>query len=170
MNKMNLLKQTALLLLMSIFMLTSCDKDEDNVNSKRDNLIGLWTITSSETEITINGTDIIEYFMAELGLSQSDAEAFAEMFQSDMTGTIEFNSDGTYEAVSGGATNNGTWELNGDTLTMDKGTEDEADAEIISISSSKLVLEISETDSSSDMNEDGTNDTLVVRITLNCSK
>ena len=167
MNKLNLLKQGTLLLLVSIFVLTSCEKDEDN---KKDDLIGKWNITSVESEITINGVNIIDYLMDELGLSQSEAEEFAEMFMFDVTGTIEFNSDGTYETIIDGESESGTWELIDNTLILDKGTESEMEFEIISISSSKLVIEFVETDNSEDINEDGTNDTFIIKMRWNCSK
>jgi hypothetical protein len=167
MNTLNLLKQGTLLLLVSVFILTSCEKDEE---SKEDQLIGKWNITSVETVITINGKDIIDYFMEDLGLSQSEAEEFAEWFTFDITGTIEIKSDGTYETVFDGETDSGTWELVDNTLTLDKGTNDEVEVEIISITSSKLVFEMVESDNSEDFDEDGTNDTLVMKMKYNCSK
>jgi hypothetical protein len=167
MNTLNLLKQGTLLLLVSVFILTSCEKDEE---SKEDQLIGKWNITSVETVITINGKDIIDYFMEDLGLSQSEAEEFAEWFTFDITGTIEIKSDGTYETVFDGETDSGTWELVDNTLTLDKGTNDEVEVEIISITSSKLVFEMVESDNSEDFDEDGTNDNLVMKMKYNCSK
>jgi|GEM_PF-1951048 len=169
MNNIQLLKKSVLLLLIPIFILASCKKDDDS-DGKNKELIGKWTITSSESEITINGTDIVEFFMTELELSQSDAEMYAALFDYDMSGTIEFKSDGTYETITDGDTDNGTWELNGDILTLDKGTGDEVDADVITLTSSQLVFEISETDSSGDIDEDGTNDTMVIKIKLTCSK
>jgi hypothetical protein len=108
--------------------------------------------------------------MQEFGLSQTEGESFASFFESEITGTIEFKSDGTYEVISEGETDTGTWEVDGDVLTLDKGTADEANADIITLTSNQLVFQIDQTDDSTDINEDGVNDTMVMRITLNCSK
>jgi len=174
MKRLNLFRVSAILLGLTFLTLTSCDKDNDtNGNGSSDELIGKWTITSSTYEITVNGDNIIQYLMEAMGLTETEAEEFAEFFFSDMgaTGTIEFKSDGTYVAISDGETDEGTWVLSSDnkTLTMDKGTEYEAAIAVISLTSTKAVMEFTQTETD-DLDEDGTPDTMEIFMHLELSK
>jgi hypothetical protein len=153
--------------------MTSCNKDDDgNSSTNEDDLIGVWTINSanSNADISINGVSIVDYFMDTFDLTEAEAEEFASLFEFELSGTIEFNSNGTYVADIEDGTETGTWELNNNTITMDKGTEDEVDFQIKSLTSSKLVIEFSETSSDEDIDEDGTPETMKVDMHLELSK
>lgn len=169
MSKLMNFKSLLLLPVFVIFM-ASCEKDKDGGSNAND-IVGNWTITKSEMSVTVNGIDFVQYLINELGLSQSEAEAYEELFFSEITGTVNIKSDGTYEANFEGEITTGTWELSSDNkkITMDKGTEDEMVMNVESLSSSKLVLsyEESETD---DMNSDGTDDTILAKVKLTFSK
>lgn len=157
---------------LTLFTLISCDKDKDG-NGGSSDLVGIWTVTSSSFEITINNVDVIDYLMAAMELTEEEAEMFVDMFFSDMgmTGTIEFKSDGTYITKSDGETDTGTWKLSSDkkTLTMDDGTADEVNATVVSLTSSKLVVEFTESESD-DWDEDGTPETTEIFMHIELSK
>jgi hypothetical protein len=170
MTKLKLLKLNMLILASAIFLITSCKKDEDSGGNNNE-LVGKWTVTSSSFQITIDGLDFVDYLIEMLGLTEEQAQDIASGFESeDLSGTIEFKSDGTYEAVSDSGTETGTWELNGNTLTMDKGTIDETNLTVSTLTSSKLVIEYNESDNSTDWDLDGTNDTMTMEMRVEASK
>lgn len=170
MNK--LMKNKSLIfVIMLFFTLSACDKNNDGGGNAND-IVGEWTITSSDMSITINGIDFIQYLMDEMGLTQTEAQGFEDMYITDMTGTVEIKSDGTYTSNMDGEIDNGTWDLNTSKtkLTFDKGTVDEMTMDVNTLTSSKLVISFDETDNTSDMNGDEINDTLVAKIKLTLTK
>ncbi len=153
-----------LLIAVLFFVLSNCTKDKENY------LIGTWTIAEYSVDVTVNGTDIIEYLMQEMGMSQNQAELYASFYTASvMSGTIEFHDDGSFEANTNGDIYNGTWELSSDNsqLIFDAGTDDEQIMDVESLKRKEMILSFSETDSY-DINGDDTDDNLVVdaRLTL----
>lgn len=153
-----------------VFILSACEKDKDS-DTNANNIIGIWTITSSTFDATINGESIVQYLMEALGLDQTQAEAMASLFISPFTGTIDIKSDGTYTSVIEGETESGTWELSSDNkkLTLDAGTPDESVMDVVVLTSSNLEVSYSET-SMEDMDEDGTPETMIIEIDLKLTK
>ena len=169
--KMNTIFNLKLFVVLLSFMaFSACEKDKDDKANEKD-LIGLWTINSSSTEMTVNGKDMIDFLVDEMGFTQSEAEQFATFYETELTGTMEFKSDGTYKAIDDGDTTEGTWELSSDKtkIIMDKGTADEDEASIISFSSSKMTLEISMSETM-DVDGDEVDDTLLIKMRVNLSK
>lgn len=160
--------KNTLLILMGLVVLTftSCDKDSDG-DKNADNILGVWTITSSSFDATINDVDIIQYFMDAFGVSQAIAESITEDFYEDITGTANFKADGTYTMTTNGSVDNGTYKMSADNskMTMDEGTVDEITVNIVTLTSTKLELSFTETEVE-DMDEDGIDDTLKMTITL----
>ncbi|MEA1898182.1 MAG: lipocalin family protein, partial [Bacteroidota bacterium] len=58
-------------------------------------------------------------------------------------GTLSFDDDGTYSMTAMQQTDTGTWELSSDekTLIMDKGTADESETTLVSLTLTKMVWE-----------------------------
>jgi hypothetical protein len=138
----------ALLVLGLIFAFisyTGCNDDDegDNVAAM---LIGTWTITDAEIDSDIGGMSIKDYFINMGGLSEIEAEALSAFFDAIMaatfTGTLQIKDDNTYISNFGGEVEDGTWALNsnGDVLIIDGGTVDEMVINIISITSTTLVV------------------------------
>lgn len=160
-----------LLLLTSTFM--SCNNDDDDPKASND-LIGTWTVESSSIEMIIGDKSITEFLMEMLSISQAEAELFADLYledYGDFDGTITFKDDNTYVADFGDGVDTGTWKLSADgkTLTLDQGTADETDVQVITLSSVKLEIEISES-SMEDIDDDGIDDEVSVNISLTLKK
>ena len=72
----------------------------------------------------------------------ADVLALIEFAEALMTGgTLNLHDDGTYTMTAMQQSEDGTWELSadGNTLTLDKGTDDESATTLVSISISKMV-------------------------------
>jgi hypothetical protein len=150
-----------------ILAFSSCSKD-DEINA--DDIIGEWTISSSSMNMTIDGVDVIQYLKAEFELTQDEAEEmYTTYFYYEITGTCEFKNDGTYTSNIEDEIDNGTWEINGSKLTMDKDAEDEMIMDINTLTSSKLVVSSTETDSQ-DINQDNTDETMVSKMQITFTK
>ena len=166
MNK--LLRNTNLLfLVLMIFAFSSCSKD-DEINA--DDIIGEWTISSSSMNMTIDGVDVIQFLKNEFELTQAEAEEmYNDYFFYEITGTCEFKNDGTYNSNIEGEIDNGTWEINGNKLTMDKDDPDEMIMDINTLTSSKLVVTSTETDVQ-DIDQDDTDETMVSKMQITFTK
>lgn len=165
MKKLMIARNILLIAVLS-FVLSNCTKDKENY------LIGTWTIAEYSVDVTVNGTDIIEYLMQEMGLSQDQAELYASFYTAAaMSGTIEFHDDGTFVANTNGDIYNGVWELSSDNtrLTFDAGTDNEQVMDVESLKRKEMILSFTETDSF-DMDGDDINDNLVVDAQLTLEK
>lgn len=148
-----------LLVLTAILSLTiiSCSKDDDpGAGIDPDALVGTWTTGSvSVQSITIDGepfSDFLDAFRELLigfGATQAEAdEAIAELEAELEEGSTEgfpsaitFNSNGTYEVtVEGEGSDTGTWEFtkNETAILIDKGTDDETEIQIVSLTESRF--------------------------------
>lgn len=113
--------------------LSGCNKDDDGDGSTnlttREMLIGTWTITDFDMNISIGGQTLIEYLVEVEGLSPADAALQNALFEaflvSEVTGTLTLKSDNTYESNFGDGATTGTWSLSSDekTLTLVEGDE-----------------------------------------------
>ena len=158
---------------LSVLITTSCgDDDDDDVGGEND-LIGTWTTTGATLEFTIDGQDLVQFFADILGLSDTEAQEFADLFQQGFSegfeGTFTFNSDGTYTANFDGVAQSGEWTLSGDTLTLSPVGDDPVSLTIITLNSSSLVVQLTETESA-DFDDDGTNEELSIVVELTFSK
>lgn len=127
--------------LFSVLIMSGCGDDPEPTAS----IVGKWQITKAEPKITPSSQALIT-FLVDQGLDQSDAEDLVdELLQTDDvdSGTIEIKGDGTYEETDGSQKSTGTWELSSDgkTLTIDKGTQDQAVATVQKLDGSSLELD-----------------------------
>ncbi len=176
---MTKLIKSLLLLAVAISALTlvSCSEDDDDGPSGvSGTLVGSWESASvTIDEITVNGQDLVAYLQGigfpqelidffEAGLAEGTEESFAI--------DLEFRADGTYTATDETGSENGTWELtNGDTVILfDKGTENEFEMTIVSLTDTRFEGSVMDVDNSEDIDEDGTNDELSISLTLVLTK
>jgi uncharacterized lipoprotein NlpE involved in copper resistance len=138
------LKLLMLLSLLFITALLSCNNDEDNMDlSTADLLIGTWITTDVDVTTSIGGQSVADYLVNVVGMSSSDAAVqeslLAAFLVSELTVTLTFNEDFTYESMFSGGMDSGTWSLSADerTLTLIEGGE-EIIVTINSISTSRL--------------------------------
>ena len=164
--KLPALRLSALLFFpLLILLFTGCGDDDDD--SDQDDLIGTWQLSSANTQITIDGQDLIEWLADQLGISEDEAEdlsdQFSEVFEvEDFEETLTFNVDGTVESESDGDTEAGEWMLSGDTLTITI-DGDSASFEVVTLNSSTLVLQINDTQNQ-DLDGDGSPEELVTSV------
>jgi hypothetical protein len=152
------------------FTFSACEKDK-GTGTNADNIVGVWTISSSTINATVNGVSMVQFLVDALGLDQAQAEEMATALLTPITGTITFKSDGTYSTNSDGSIDNGTWELSSDNkkLTLDAGTADEVIMDVETLTSSKLVISFSQTDVE-DLDGDDVADTMVMNMKVTCTK
>lgn len=152
-------------------ILSSCHKDA----TPEEDIVGTWTMQSSSFTATVNGKSMTQYFIDDLGLTAAEAQQYIAIFNATMqqsfAGSLVMKSDHTYTATLGGEADNGTWSLSSDgkKLTIDSSTEVPMILDVIELTSSKIHLQGTET-VMEDLNDDGTNETLVVTIDLTFTK
>ncbi len=150
-----------------LFSLSSCEKDDDKKEVIKAEIVGIWTITKGTMNLTIDGKNYVQYFMEEWGLTQEEID---EMVNTEITGTIDINSDGTYATTIDDEIIPGTWEWgSGNAILFDEGTEDEVTMQVEELTSSKLVLSYTE-QYEEDFNFDEDPETIVESVRLECSK
>lgn len=148
---MKLLKRLAipalLALLSMTFLMTSCSKDDDDDDSK--------TATELLTANTWNAT---KFEMSMAGMTMDMMQEPGAKFN------ITFKTDGTYSVVESifgeeESTDSGTWEFIEDetAILFDKGTEDEMELTVNSLSSSMVKV-------SGTMTEDGMTGTMTIEL------
>lgn len=158
--------------IMCVFV--SCNKDDEEPRPA-DLILGKWTVSSADMDLMFDNKNLVQYLVDELGLSQNEAIAFNNLLEDALleffVGTIDFKQDHTYTINMGGETDSGTWNLSADgkTLTMDAETIDETIATIISLDSSTLKIEMSQ-HAEEDLDEDGTTEQLIMKITMTLNK
>ena len=170
-------KSFSSLLAISLFtFIVSCKEDDEVVVATEAELIGTWTTQSSQVDATINGKDMIDFLIDAFEMTEQEAQIAKEAFEADNEmdsgTTIELKSNHTYTAkATGEDPDDGTWKLStdGKKLLIDEGTDDEMEFEIKSISGSNLSL-FTERSEKDDLDQDGTDDTIAVKLTLNLKK
>jgi hypothetical protein len=159
------------LVLITGIVFASCSKDSDPA----EDILGSWTIGTVEFDASVGTKSLKQYYMDEFDMTEPEALAAIAAFNAFMaqqfTGTIEFNSDSTYEAEIGGESDTGTWSLSADNekLTIDPDLGDPYTFDLIEISSKKAVLQGTET-FEEDLNEDEVPETVSVIIKMNLTK
>lgn len=145
--------------------------DEDEVGGKND-LIATWTINDVDFVMTIDGQDLVTWFVENTELTQTQAEELAEIFEGEMgistNGTVTSNDDNTFTLNFDGDVENGTWSKNGDQLTLN--TDGEViDLDILTLNSNTLIVQMVESETE-DMDDDGSVETLEMAITMHFDK
>jgi hypothetical protein len=174
-NKLNYIKMKVKLFNLRNFIpviitgliLSSCSKD----STPADDLVGTWTIQSATFNALIGSKALKQYLIDELSLTDAEAQQFADQFNQQMqqsfTGTIQMKSDNTYTSTMGGTPDTGTWSLSSDNkkLTIDSSTDSPVILDVIELTSSKLQLRGTDTQTE-DLNGDDTPETINVTIDL----
>jgi len=159
---------------LAILILTQCGGDDEGDNkTAHDDLIGTWTASSATFEFDLGGQTLTQFFQDALGLSEADAQAITDAFESDFeegfTGNVQFNDDNTYESSFGGDIETGTYVFfegpDSMSLTLDPNDGDEMKFDIVTLNSNTLVISITETENE-DFDGDGTNEILTTTIEL----
>lgn len=162
------------ILVFGILCLQSCS-DDDEINQA--NIIGVWRVNNVDIDLTVNDIDVFEYLTEVAGYSTQEATLLESLYSSLIEAslsdlTVEFKADNTYEAkLPNENPDTGTWVVNsnGTVLTLDEGTNEESVFTINSLTSNALNLSV-EQNEAEDLNEDGTNETLVANVSLSLTK
>lgn len=170
--KTKVLKSSGLVfVLVTGLILTSCSKSK----TAKDDIVGTWGSASYTFTTTVNSMPLLQYLTTVLSLPEAQAQLIANSvnsgLQQQLPGQIQIKSDNTYTATGPGGTDTGTWSLSTDNkkLTIVPTTGDPITFDVISLSSSSLHLQWTQSESE-DLNSDGTNETLVFTIDLTLSK
>lgn len=173
MKKFNGFNLMAILALFSVLLITtSCETDDDNGSSV--NIEGNWIFNDVAIDFTVDGVSFVDYLVG-LGLDQASAQAFVDEEMGKLEesfgapAAILMNEGGTFVATSSdGSTSSGTWVLSSDgkTLTITEGA-DIMEFTVVSLTSSQLIISVSETDMA-DLDDDVStpDNTIVVTIEM----
>jgi hypothetical protein len=148
-------------------ILSSCSKD----STPTDDLVGTWTIESAAFTAMVGTLTLTQYFTEELGLTPTEAQQFTDAFNQQMqqafTGSFQMKSDNTYSSTFGGSPETGTWSLSSDNkkLTIDPSTDSPVIMDVIELTSSKLHLRGTDSQSE-DLNDDSIPETIDVTVDL----
>jgi hypothetical protein len=154
----------------SCLLIYSCSKD-----SNKEDLVGTWTFDNATFATMVGDQTMANYLVNVLGYTSLQAQAFETLFNETVkqkfAGTFQVNSDNTFTSDMGGEADAGTWTLSSDrkTLTIDSDTGDPVTLDVIELTKSKLHVQTVET-LTEDLNQDGTDETLVVTIDINFKK
>jgi hypothetical protein len=164
-----------LFLVSGVLSFVSCDdNDEKLITPSNQLLVGTWSYETAEIDLTVNGQSIVDYLIEVFELPEEQAVQIASMvevasFQFN-NATWKFNQDNTFTVVDEDETTNGTWSLSEDkkklSLTAD-GETNTVDVIVLSSSKLQIFMTIEEED---DVDEDGTNEVLLIDATLTLKK
>lgn len=165
----------------SLIALIGCGDDDDQTPSVQSDLIGTWSITSTDSSIEINGMSFVQFLIDALELTQEEAVEFAALIGEgieiedfeDFEGVkFTFNVDGTYfitDPTDGDE--NGTYVVNTDETEVTMTSDGESFvAQIATLTASRLTLVIENEDNSEDFDEDGQVDTIASSVEIQFSK
>jgi Lipocalin-like domain len=148
-------------------VLSSCSKD----STPEEDIVGTWTTESVSFTAKINGKDMTQFLIDDLGLTATEAQQYTALFsaalQQSFTGTMQIKSDNTYTSTLGGESDSGTWSLSSDgkELTIDSSTEEPTVLDVIELTSGKIHLQGTETQTE-DLDDDGTAETIIATVDL----
>lgn len=168
MKEKNFFLKTLPVILFALTLVISCKKD-DNFSSA--DLVGTWTLSSEsiELEMKVNGKTMKQYLIDKgvpAAVAQEAVDGFYDEFYGSVdeqigtafAGTMTFKSDGTYTATSDGETENGTWSLNDNKLTLTANGET-IGLDVEKLTKSELLLSMKESENI-DIDNDGKNERL----------
>lgn len=163
-----------LLIVSSMLFFVGCSDKETQGDDAAATIVGTWTYESSDLLVLVNSKDIVQYFIEVFQLTEVEAQEFADLFEEGIDefagGTFTFNANGSFTVMAGSETSTGTWSVSedGKTLTVveDEGT---TSLEIKTLTSTHLSLYLNETETD-DLDQDGTDDTIQIELTLNLTK
>lgn len=163
------------LVFLTVFILSSCKKDETARGPVQppDFMVGTWTtgtITLASIEV---GTKTLSEYFSDLwhqpigrnnyGTVQKWQHSIITSFTPSCTGTIQINSDNTYSSNLGGITDSGIWSLNkgGINLTLSSSTDGTIICDVILLDtpSPKFQFQVFKT-IRMDLNNDSTPETI----------
>jgi hypothetical protein len=165
------LKSFALIILTGL-ILSACSKKD---TTPTDNLVGTWTAGTYTFTATVGDLTLAQYFTTVMDLTEAEAAQYTAlfdlMFQQQVSGTIQFKSDGTYTSNIGGTTDSGTWSLSADgkKLTIDSATDVPMTIDIIELTSNKLHAKMTQI-VEQDLNGDEVPETITVDIDITFNK
>jgi hypothetical protein len=163
MNRKLLNLRLAILVLVTGIAFSGCSKD----STKTADIVGTWTAGTFNYTAMVGSMTLTQYYMEVMGATAEEAALYASIVEQTVqqffTGTITVKSDHTFTDNFGGTTETGTWSLNSDEtqLTITPSTGDPMTFEVVELTSSKLVLHVSETQSV-DLNGDEVDESLII--------
>ncbi len=168
--KMRFVKGIILVLITGL-VFASCTKD----SNPEEDILGTWTVEDVDFEATIGTKSLLQYYMDEFSMTEAQAQvvmaAFGAALAQQFTGTIEIKADNTYTATMGDDSDTGTWSLSSDykKLTLDSDADETVVLDVISLTSAKAVMGISE-EISEDLNEDEVPEDISVTVEMTLEK
>ncbi len=160
-----------ILVLFTGLVFTSCSKE----SNPEEDILGTWTVEDVDFDATIGTKSLLQYYMDEFSMTEPQAQvvmaAFGAALAQQFTGTIEIKADNTYTATMGDNSDTGTWSLSPDydKLTLDSETDETVVLDIISLTSSKAVMGMTE-EISEDLNDDDVPENISVTVEMTLGK
>lgn len=134
------------LVLLALFLLVSCGKDDPEPTSA---IVGTWNLDNRDTEITAPGGDLRHYLVDQLAMGSEEADFWVPYLENgdaakiDLS-TIVFGNEGSYDGIGEtGDKRSGTWEITAGNkaVIFDKGSEHEMVVMVQTLTDTELTLE-----------------------------
>ncbi len=145
-----------------LLFLSACSDDDDLSSS----IVGSWEITSTNSEILIDGGGISDFYVENFGFTEEQAQALEDAFDtatffSETVGSrFTFNEDGTLERVTDDITSEGTYAIDQKQLTIQFGVgKEEIHYQIVTNTQNNLDL-LLEQGVTTDLDNNGTEETI----------
>ena len=153
----------ALLLIgISLILIASCSKDDDDDINGSASIVGIWTLSDVTVEMTIDGVSYVNYLI-DLGMTAAEAQAEWLSMQADMMpptgGNVEFKENGDF-VISWDFDPSATWSIANNKLTIIS-DGDTMIFDIITLTSTVCKIRQSITEFQ-DFDDDDQNETMVV--------
>ena len=158
---------------------TGCSDDDEDRGFDEANLVGTWRLSSSDLDFTVSEMSLSQWFQTAGGYSVNDAQILAQDVEAALEdefytrGSIQFNSDKTYEATDDGDTDEGNWTLSSDARILTLNSDSDLPNQQITITRldvSNLSFQFSEAEEF-DLDNDGSmDDELRIAVTLRFTK
>ncbi len=162
-----------LIIVLAIILVAGCNKNEQHATG---DIVGLWTVSSSNVDITVGTQPVKQYLIDNFGYSEADAQTLLDFYviliQQDYTGTIEFYSDYYYDSYIG-EYSDGEWSISSDekTITLDAGTIWEMTLDVVSLTPNLLIVKLPPQTEEVDLDNNGSDETTVtIKIELTLTK
>jgi hypothetical protein len=161
-------------ILIGLFAFACSDQSDvpDGSNISTSKIVGTWYTDSSRINLSINDTNLVDYLVERLQLTNNEAQlefdSIVSEIKPNMVGQVSFNKDYTYNTLFNSEGGSGLWEINSDEtrVTLDPGTQDESELRILSLDEYTVTIQFDEFDPV-DLDDDGFSDEeLKIEVTL----
>lgn len=120
---MKKLLHITLKLLIVTILLTACKDDENTKKDQKPSLVGTWSVTQFNVDLSVGGISLADYLVDSLEFSSQEVTVAEALIRSEINDifeneTITFKENSTYEVLIDNNLETGNWELNSEQTVL----------------------------------------------------